>query len=1167
MSRVPGAAQAEANRAQRRAADPAATVWVSASAGSGKTKVLTDRVLSLMLRGTAPARILCLTFTKAAAAEMANRLASRLAAWAVMQPEGLSAELAALLDETPDADLQARARQLFARVLDAPGGMKIQTIHAFCQSLLGRFPLEAGIAPHAQVLDERGAAEMLEEARIEVLTRAQAPGGDSLANDISDVTAFAAEETLTELIRGLIQGRARLLPFLTGRQGPEALIARIYDALGIAAGETRGAILSDVCGDARFDRTGLQAAAAAMLQGSKKDRAHGAIIAEWLAAPEQRESSFETYLSAFFKEGGRGDRFAKLIFKEALAAAPGSDEVLAREAERLEVLRDRLNALAVGTATAALLRIGMAILRAYEGRKRRRALLDYDDLILRSRRLLERPGIAAWVLYKLDGGLDHVLIDEAQDTNPEQWKVIELLTAEFFTGEGARESLRTVFAVGDAKQSIFSFQGADPTAFVRMQQHFLEKAAAANQRAEKVPLDVSFRSTAPVLAAVDAVFADEVAREGVLFEEAAMAHQAVRGGQAGLVEVWPPVEPFEGPGRAPWELPLAQEADSPPITRLARLVAARIRRWTLDPAGDADPDCKLDSRGRRIRPGDILVLVRRRNAFVDELVRELKTRDVPVAGVDRMILTDQLAVMDLMALGRVMLLPEDDLTLAALLKSPLIGLDEDQLFTLAYGRAGTLWDSLGRQAPQNADFAAARDRLEALMRRADFVPPYEFYAEVLGPLGGREKLLGRLGPEAADPIEEFLSLALAYERDQHPSLEGFLHWLELGAQEIKRDMEHGNDAVRIMTVHGAKGLQAPVVFLPDTLQTPQSRTGLLWLENTEGGAALPLWPIKSDYDGPRAKAARAAQRHDQAQEYRRLLYVAMTRAEDRLYVCGWHHSRGAPEDCWFNLVQRGLAATAELGATEAEFDFTQEITEGWRGTGWRLASPQQEDFLAEASLQAPRAPVRQVPAWARHDAPPEPAPPRPLAPSRPSTAEPAIRSPLAGEGGDGDRRGRAIHRLLQTLPDLPEGERAGAAERYLANPLLGLGAAEQQEIWAETHAVLTDPACAGLFGPGSRAEVPLAGLVPTKRGLEAISGQIDRLVVKDDQVTIIDYKTNRPPPLEVADVPPLYLQQMAAYGALIKQIYPDKSLNFLLLWTDGPRLMQLSDVILSHLDP
>jgi ATP-dependent helicase/nuclease subunit A len=1162
---------AEATMAQRQAADPESSVWVSASAGSGKTKVLVDRVLNLLLRGSDPGKILCLTFTKAAAAEMANRLSDRLAGWVTAEDAPLRDSLEKLLGGPADDDLLPRARALFARVLDTPGGIKIQTIHAFCQALLGRFPLEAGVAPNARVLDEHEAADLLQTARVEVLAEALA-GQGRLSDEIAVLTAHLQEDRFTEVLKQLIHERGRLAELKDARGNVDRLIAAVYAVLRVDPDARTEELVAAACAESAFDRAGLKQAMAAWLSSSPTEQKKGEKLAAWLAAEEApRAAMLDGYCGLFLTQ--KDEIQKRLLNSKPAQDFPGALEALQAEAERLLQLRERMKALTVAQATRALLLLGDAILAAYQRHKEARVLLDYDDLIHFSARLLARQGGVSWVLFKLDGGLDHLLVDEAQDTSPEQWRIVEMLTGDFFAGLGVHEereaSPRTVFAVGDPKQSIYSFQRADPAEFQRMRDLFRESAQRAQQRWRPVSLAVSFRSTEAVLETVDAVFGAAAAQDGVLFGEEAIRHQAQRLGEAGLVELWPPAPAAESGAQEAWALPLPGASDSPAPQRLARLVAQRIWYWTRSPEGAEDPACRLEARGRRLRPGDILVLVRRRNAFLTALVRELKTRGVPVAGVDRMNLTEQLAVMDLMALGRVLLLPEDDLSLACVLKGPFIGLDEDQLFALAYDRGDKrLWQRLGEMAKQDPAFAAARQFLEDLAARTDYVAPFELYSGLLGAGRSREKLLARLGPDAADPLDEFLSLALAYERENAPSLEGFLHWLSAGELQIKRDLEQEHGAVRLMTVHGSKGLEAPLVILPDTLQLPGAPDGLLWVEDASERPPLAIWPVKRDYDLPLLGAARAARQRAQEQEYRRLLYVAMTRARDRLYLCGWHTKNKPPAGNWYELVEGALAGLAGRGDAEAvDFDFTAEIgSEGWAGSGWRLSRPQAVAVAAEPAAPA-AAEAAPLPDWALHAAAPEPAPPQPLAPSRPTEAEPPSRSPLGADGGNRFRRGLLIHRLLQSLPDLAPEARADAGRAFLASPLHGLAPDQQDDILREVLGVLEAPELAPLFGPGSRAEVPLAGLVDTPGGPQAIAGQIDRLLIENETIWLIDYKSQRPAPQSESAVPALYLKQMAAYRALLARIYPGRVIRSYLLWTDQPRLMQLSDALLAGHTP
>ncbi|HEV2301464.1 MAG TPA: double-strand break repair helicase AddA [Stellaceae bacterium] len=1119
----------ERDSPQRRAIDPEASVWVAASAGTGKTKVLTDRLLALMLGGTDPTRTLCLTFTRAAAAEMANRLNERLAIWATLPDGALAGELVELTGHDPDEIYLARARQLFARVLDAPGGIKIATIHAFCQSLLRRFPLEAGVSPEFAVLDERSAQEALAEAGETVIAAARDSADRGLAEALASLTRYMTEERFQQLLTALVGERGKLRAALEGGLGP--LRAKIWRHLSLPGEASPQSLLEAFCAGGAL--AALAAAARALAEGGKSDRGHAAILAPWCASAADRPALLSDYVQIFLTEGGE---IRHRLANKSAACLP----VLQIEAQRVKEFATARAAVAIGEASLALARLGAAVLRAYDRHKRATGLLDYDDLIETTRNLLRRPEVAPWVLFKLDGGLDHILIDEAQDTNPEQWEIVAALAQEFFAGEGARESLRTIFAVGDAKQSIYSFQRADPRAFLTMRRHFEARVDAARQKWRIVPLDVSYRSTEPVLRAVDAIFRGEAARDGVALEGGDIRHRAHRQGQAGVVELWPPVAP-EPETPDPDALPVARRRTAEPYARLAAAIAATIGGWL---AGGE----RLEARGRAIRAGDIMVLVRRRTLFLGELVRQLKARDIPVAGADRLLLGKELAVQDLAALGRFLLLPEDDLTLAAVLKGPLFGIDEGRLFDLAYGRAAkTLWQRLREAARRDDLLRQSAERLAGLLARADFTPPYELYAEILGAEGGRRVILERLGPEAADPIEEFLALALAYEREHVPSLQGFLHWLAAGDSEVKRDFgARPRDEVRMLTVHGAKGLEAPIIFLPDTMQVPNPPSSLLWSEKDR----LPLWRPRADVAVPPYAAEREAMRRRQLEEYRRLLYVGLTRAQDRLYICGWQTRRPPTELCWHTLCRDGLAAIAE----PFPFDATASIgRDGWTGEGLRLAAAQTAD--PERSKQAaPALGADPLPDWLDRPAPPEPDPPKPLVPSRPAEPEPAPLSPLARDGRDRFKRGLIIHRLLQSLPDLPEAERESAARRFLAAPTHGLDAAAQDEIRREALAVLRHPDFAPLFAPGSLAEVPLTGLIDG----HAVAGQIDRLVVDATRVLIVDFKTLRPAPASEAEVAPSYLRQLAIYRAALARIFPGREIRCALLWTDGPLLMPVS---------
>ncbi len=794
--------------------------------------------------------------------------------------------------------------------------------------------------------------------------------------------------------------------------------------------------------------------------------------------------------------------------------------------------------------------------------------MDYDDLILSAQRVLQDPG-SAWVLYKLDGGLEHVLLDEAQDSNPAQWGIAAALTEEFFAGRGiernarggnGEQPIRTVFAVGDVKQSIYGFQGADATGFGRWKTHFAERCRAISNELRDVQLKVSFRSTAPVLALVDAVFAEGAAREGVVEPGATLLHRPDRIGHAGCVELWPMLEAAETAPPPPWEVPDAPGRAAGADAMLAEAIAARIRHWL-------DTKEMLPSRGRPIRPGDILVLVRKRTGgLVPRLLRALKERDIPVGGADRIKLAEQIAVQDLLALCDVLLLPDDDLQLAAVLKSPLVGLTEEQLFDLAHHRTGSLWGRLAQERGRDTAEGRAAGWLARLMNRADLVTPHALLAEILGEHRGRERLLARLGPDAADPLDELLNAALDHERRHPPSLQAFVQWIRRGGAEIKREQEGSADAVRVMTVHNAKGLQAPVVIMPDTVSRGRDESTVRWWMDPASPQPrpIPLWAPRKDAYAPAYAALLDAEKRARAEEEHRLLYVALTRAEDRLLVCGWQRKppkdRPWREGCWYDLIAQGFARL-----DHDKLDFAHEA----------FGAPADCRFAAAPLLRhacGQTAPARpdgrdrpppdpaELPGWARRPAPAEAV----MDVLSPSAIPAEDETPAAAPHGRTDptgkrfRRGRLIHALLQHLPDrAPEG-RAEAARSFLARPGHGLDAAEQAETLAEVMELLAVPEVAAALGPGSLAEAPIAGQL----GSRLVSGQVDRLLVTPERVLVLDYKTNRPPPATLEQVPPLYLRQMAAYRAVLRLAFPGRAVDCALVWTYGARFMSLPGELL-----
>jgi ATP-dependent helicase/nuclease subunit A len=1121
--------------------------------------------------GARPEGLLCVTFTKAAAAEMSNRIHRRLSDWTQMSDRELDKAIRGLDGgEVTDAK-RARARRLFATVLDLPGGLRIRTIHSFCQSVLGRFPLEAEISPNFTALDEREAAEAMLLARDTVLTAARDAG--PLADALAAVTTRVQEDVFARLMAGLSGRRRALRDALTDLGGIEGAVDRLYDILGAARGVSEADVIAEAChaGPGGPDEIGLRLAADALRDhGSDPNRKKARAIHAWLAGGQgTRAARFDAYFGEFITQKGTAN--SRMFVKAVAENSPATPGVIEAEQSRLLAVDARLRRQATAAASEGLLRLGEAILNAYEQRKRATAVLDYDDLIQKTAELLTADRVP-WVLFKLDGGLSHMLIDEAQDTSPDQRAIVDALVAEFFAGAGGHADRRTLFVVGDAKQSIFSFQGADPEGYSKWRETLARDAAnLGGEGLRGVDMQVSFRSVQAVLDAVDATFADLPAADGVV-EPGTLAHFASdkKAGIKGRVELWPPTTPPERIEAdlflPPAEADAIAEADA--TETLARGLARTVKRWI-------DEKDVLPSRGRPIRPGDILFLVRNRTTLIDALSRELTTLGVPVAGVDRMTLTEQIVVMDMLCLGRALLLPQDDLTLAALLKSPFVGFDDDDLFALAHGRGKgkSLWRRLEEKRDDDARFAAALDWFNGLLAETDRLPPYELFQHVLvgrcpgptrdaeTPHSGRQALVARLGLEVEDPLDEFLNLALDFDRRHTSSLEGFLAWFAGDNTDLKRDLEtEARDEVRIMTAHGAKGLQAPVVILPDALKKSGARgAALRWFPLDRDGetGALPIWTPRARFEEPVALSLKEEEARAEDREYRRLLYVAMTRAEDRLIVTGRLPRTAPTAGNWYELVRDGMERLPDV--REVPFD----ALDTWSGTalvfesGDRVAEPE-----GRAAPEEPTAASEPIPGWLATPPPPEPSPPRPLAPSRPSNDDPAARSPLLVSDGAALTRGRLIHRLLQTLPDLPEGERDAAARRFLALPGHGLSPEAREALAAESLAVLRTPAFAPLFGPDSRAEVPLAGLIDGPDGPRALSGQVDRLLITGREILVVDYKTLRPAPADPAKVPPAYLSQMAGYRAILRGIFPDRPVRCALVFTETPRLVSIPDALM-----
>jgi ATP-dependent helicase/nuclease subunit A len=1134
--------------AQIAASNPRVSAWVTANAGSGKTYVLAQRVIRLLLDGVAPGKILCLTFTKAAAANMANRVFETLAAWTTLNDEDLATAVMRIETRRPDATRLRRARCLFAEALETPGGLKVQTIHAFCTGLLHQFPFEADVAARFEVLEEHAESELIDSLRLAVLLEAAAQPESALGRALAIAVAAAADVTFADVVCKAIDQRDAVDGWITRAGGVDAAIAELSRVLGADPAETLDDVHAQFLDSPILPRSEWPSIATVFAAGSKTDRERADGFARAFAG--NAWENVEAYIDIFLKATGKRDTREKIATKAIEQRHPGLCERLLQEQRRIAALWELRKAVIVRDRTMALVTIAHEVTRRYRAEKDRRGLLDYDDLVDKTLALLDNVA-AAWVHYKLDLGIDHILVDEAQDTSPKQWDVIARLTSEFFAGAGARGGTkRSIFAVGDEKQSIYSFQGAAPHRFDEMRRHFEQAHRASDLPFAPLPFHHSFRSGPNVLGAVDAVFAQERAYRGLATDPVPTVHQALRHNAPGLVEVWPLIAPEKREEMEAWDAPFDAVAETSPQARLARRIAESVRFWI-------DQRVPLPLTGKRTRPGDILVLVRSRGPLFAAVIRALKDAGVDVAGADRLVLTEHIAVMDLMSLADALLLEEDDLALAEVLKSPLFGLNDEQLFALAWQRQGSLRAALRANAADDAVCAQAAAMLDRLAAAAKAQTPFTFYAALLNADGGRRKFLARLGPEANDALDEFLALALDYERRETPSLQGFMAWLRAVAAEVKRDMDIARDEVRVMTVHGAKGLEAPIVILADTTSPPTGPRDppllAIDLPGLPTGDARPLvWAGGQANDVSVTEEARKKARQDAEEEHRRLLYVAMTRAADRLIVCGARGQNAQPEGCWYDLVHAALTPDAA--------DVPADIG---GGNVWRWQKFSGEDLAETASGEKATEAPSDVPPWLG------------AAATRDATALPHLVPSLAGADAPTARprftvspdlrgarqRGQWMHRLMQSLPDVPRAARADAARRFLARA--GVEADAADAILDPVMRVLDDAQFAAFFDAGTRAEVPIVGRLARADGTpQFVSARIDRLAVDSENVFVVDYKSDRTPPDHPDQAPRSYVTQLALYRAVLRQIYPNHAIRAALLWTERPLLMELPAMVL-----
>jgi len=849
-------------------ANPSDNVWVQANAGTGKTSVLVGRLLRILFRSddVKNSGILCLTYTNAGAGEMRNRILAALRDWAVASDEELREWLDGIALHKPvtDADI-AHARSVFFWYIDNPDALKIKTIHGFCEEILHRFPIEAGISPAWTLVSDMNQRVLLQDTFDRLLVASDLDTNKySHVNDAFEhIVNKISEQKIPDLLKTLSEQYKHFFQVENIEQYRKYFIDTVRHFLEVNTAPKMEIPVAEL--QRIIDLLDVE------INVKKEPAAYLKNVLNLTKQYIDKTIDFEKYKTAYLTRDGTPN---KNVQRKGF---------LVTEQERVHRIDQYNMNMVVFNDTVALFDLSAAFADIYHELKSQRNLLDFEDLILYTRRLFMKPDMMGWVLSQLDLSLSHILLDEAQDTSPLHWDVLRMLIGDFFVGGDTENHQHSLFVVGDTKQSIYGFQGADSRAFATSREEIIRQIKANLRTINEGSLTQSFRSLSSILYTVDAFFGDADVVEKTGFHN--NSHKWVRDGD-GLVELHGLVS-----GRD-------EDMD---VSTYISLVADKIK--SIVDAG------KYSAR-------DIMVLVQRRNPMVVPLVTALKRRGIEVAGSDRVILPVFPAVRDLMNLVRFCLNVADDYSLCCVLKSPIYRLSEADIFKLCEIKNKT--DIKDSGAVPMTVFEVLADvkpklyeRLKQMVEMATIMGPYSFFSAVLDS-GVRHDFISALGPQVIDPLEEFMTICLSYERTQPGTLRHFLKWFITGGSEIKRDI-NASSGVRVATVHGSKGLEAPVVILIDTTRVPSGDDILsivpeIWPRGVKIDKSVPLPWLWTAHAVPseRFGVAKDTRMADRFAEYYRLLYVAMTRARDELYIYGYTPDKNANEKSWHSLLWNTL---------------------------------------------------------------------------------------------------------------------------------------------------------------------------------------------------------------------------------------------------------------------
>lgn len=1034
------------NLEQQSAADPSQSIWLHASAGTGKTKVLTDRLLRLLLKGTLPNKILCLTFTNAAANEMHERIYQKISNWAVISDAELRSELQDLgYDSFTPGDIKS-AKNLLQVYLHKEESLNIHTIHSFCQKVLQKFPIEASVSPNFKVIDEISQPQIISDIKRLLIK------DEKFLREASLILTQMHDSKLNELFAEILGSQIKFKNFFNACKTLikyQGYLKKTLDIMHINEAE----IIEEICKKA------------SEILGSRFE--------------------FEELKKMCLTQDG--SRKKRLSFQKQ-----DKDTLFAIQDIVFQGL-DQIKSLKIFHASSSFYSLAKMLIEQYDQYKKQMGVLDYDDLIYYTQNLFLNSEFKDWILYKLDGGIEHILVDEAQDTNLYQWHLIMALISDFIAGDTDDEREKSIFVVGDEKQSIYSFQGARYEYFAQVKQKIMQALSSAKKKNQMLNLKTSYRSSYIILETVNKIFRHVRSIDAQLFDIDNFdldCHHQFYGGE---VELWNAYLP-DTQEELFWPVFSEEQEKRDPKNKLAKDIAKHIAELV-------ESKRVLFSTGKQVCFGDFMILLRQRGELAQEIVSELKKLQIPVSGLDKILLMDDLSVQDLLSAAKFSLFPDDELNLACLLRSPLFGLSEEELHKVTYGRNKKLYLHLESHYPK------IQEKLDKIINLAHSINIADFFHILVYGYNNLENFISHNGYGAADSIGHLIGLAVKFEQESSSSLQDFISWCNSYEIEISKDPTSQN-VVKIMTVHGAKGLQAPIVILPDTTSVPRTDHKFFWDQND-----YPFFAINSSIHNSFYKDLKQISSGLAYKEYLRLLYVAVTRAQEQLVVCGYSTNSKTDPEGWHSIVSNAISGDMESLA-EGKFRYKSE-----------KPSP-------EATMQISK--TIDLPLLN-------------LGTDKEYIVERAeinseINSPL--ESSNALIYGELVHKILE---DALQSKNLDLLSSHNLFDLLPQNYADSMR--NNLIQLKRDPEFLELLKEKLKVEIVIAS------SMDYNFGRIDLLVIQKDKVIIIDYKTDSKVPSSSDLIPIKYQEQLRNYKRMVQNIYPDKMVEAKLLWLSVPKFM------------